>query len=248
MKMKNKTENEITFPSYLPFKKRTYSVVGYIDETEKFSDNKGYIDKESGNIYICSYISKPIHKDVPILYVNEDNTYTKKDASNSETYELFNINNMKNDMYNLSIEHIIENTNENDELYNEQALADMNAATAIFVPIINEDDDPLKKLIKQTIISKEIDINRLKHKMPQKYGITNMKSALVGKTKMSISNFMIWCELLGVSYDIIISDNGSDRINPLKDDIYYSSYGSNIENIPKIKDCINKFLSKVFKK
>ena len=240
--------NNIEFPSYLPFKKRTYAIVNFIEDTEEFKDNKGYIEKETGNIYICSKEYDPLHKDVPILYVNDDNTYTKKDSSNSETHDLFNINNMKNNLYNLSIENIIENTSEDDELYNEQALADMNAATAIFVPIINENDDPLKKLVKQTIISKEIDINRLKHKMPQKYGITNMKSALVGKTKMSISNFMIWCELLSVDYDVIISDNGTDNINPLKEDIYYSSHGSDIKTIPKIKECINKFLSKILKK
>ena len=99
----------------------------------------------------------------------------------------------------------------------------MNAATSIFVPTINEYDDPLKKLIKQVIISKKIDINRLKHRMPQKYGLTNMKSALVGKTKMSINNFNVWCELLGITYEVIITDNGSDSQNPLPNVIHYAS-------------------------
>ena len=143
----------------------------------------------------------------------------KKEVHSPQTKEIFH----KEYLYKLDMTGIINNTNENEELYNEEALADMNAATSVFVPIINENDDPLKKLIKQAIIDKKIDINRLKHKMPQKYGLTNMKSALIGKTKMSISNFNIWCELLGISYYIELGNNGTDDINPLPHPISFSS-------------------------
>ena len=81
----------------------------------------------------------------------------------------------------------------------------------------------LKKIVKQLIISKKIDINRLKHKLPEKYGLTNMKSALIGKTKMSINNFNMWFELLGATYEITVTDNGTDTQNPLIGQIRYSS-------------------------
>lgn len=211
----------LNFPMYLPFKgERTYSVVGYIGEVETYKDNKGYIDKKSGNIYICSKDEKPIHNDVPILFIDKsDKVINKKDVLNPQIQSVFK----ETSLYDLSVKHIADTTDENEELYNEEALADMNAATSVFIPTINEEDDPLKKLIKQVIISKKIDINRLKHKMPQKYGLTNMKSALVGKTKMSISNFNVWCELLGVNYEVIMSDNGSDNVDPLKSVIHYTN-------------------------
>ena len=209
------------FPMYLPFKgERTYSIIGFIQDGIDYQDNKGYIDKETGHIYICARFQPPYHLDVPILYVNADGTIKKKKEVHSpQTKEIFH----KEYLYKLDMTGIINNTNENEELYNEEALADMNAATSVFVPIINENDDPLKKLIKQAIIDKKIDINRLKHKMPQKYGLTNMKSALIGKTKMSISNFNIWCELLGISYYIELGNNGTDDINPLPHPISFSS-------------------------
>lgn len=232
-------DSVVRFPRFLPFKSRTYAVRGYIGDVETYVDNKGYVDKETDKIYICSKEHPPVHSDVPILLIREDHSQEKKDVTNSKTDELFVLNNT----YELSYNKIEENTSGDEILYNEEALADMNAASAVFVPIINEDDDSLKKVIKQVIIEKGIDINRLKHRMPQKYGLSNMKSALIGKTRMSISNFNVWCELLGVSYDIVISDNGTDKINPLEDDIHFTSDTNKITILPKLKESIVKVVN-----
>lgn len=242
---------ELRFPRFLPFKSRTYAIRGYIGEVTEYVDNKGYVDKETDKVYICSKEHPPAHSDVPILFIREDHSQEKRDSTNSKTDETFVLANT----YELSYDKIEETTSGDEILYNEEALADMNAASAVFVPIINEEDDSLKKVIKQVIIEKGIDINRLKHRMPQKYGLSNMKSALIGKTRMSISNFNVWCELLGVSYDIIISDNGTDRINPLQDDIYFTSDTNKIVIIPKLKEAVikvvnafNKMMEKVIGK
>lgn len=215
------------FPMFLPFtNERTYSVLGYIGEVDEYKDNKGYIDKETGKIYICSKDKEPAHNDVPILRVSED-SIEKVDVNSTQTIEAFSVDRL----YSLSYDNIIETTAEDEVLYNAEELADMNAASSVYIPIINEDDDPLKKIVKKIIIEKGIDINRLKHKMPKKYGLTNMKSALIGKTKMSIANFNMWCELLGVDYEITINDNGSDKIDPLKLTLHYLSYRDRIEEI-----------------
>lgn len=207
------------FPLYLMFSDRTYSVLGYIEDTTDFIDNKGYIKKKNGQIYICSKDEEPRHKDVPIMFVGKDGTITYKDTHNIITAKEFTENNL----HDLSIVNIAEQTHPDDILYNEEELADINAATTVFIPTINDTDDPLKKIVKKIIIDKKIDINRLKGRLPQKYGLTNMKSALVGTTKMSISNFNIWMEILGIDFDIIVSDNGSDKENPLPNPIHYSS-------------------------
>lgn len=208
------------FPLYLPFRgDRTYSILGYIGQVDTYIDNKGYIDESTGKIYICSKDKPPVHDDTPVIYVKDDGTYTLKDVNAPQVAEVFR----DAYLYDLSMPTILNTTKEHEVLYNAEALADMNAATTVFIPTINETDDPLKKIVKQLIISKKIDINRLKHKLPEKYGLTNMKSALIGKTKMSINNFNMWFELLGATYEITVSDNGTDTQNPLIGQIRYSS-------------------------
>ena len=215
----------ITFPRYLPFKTdRTYSVLGYIGKSE-YKDNKGYLDESTGKIYICSKDNPPVHNDVPIIYVHEDGTYTLHEVAAPHIKEVFR----EAYLHDLSFTHIIETTDPEEQLYNEEALTDINAATSRFVPTINDTDDPLKKIVKQSIISKGIDINRLKHKMPQKYGLTNMKSALIGTTKMSITNFIIWCELLCLEFEFSVIDNGKDNQNPLQKPITYTSERNRME-------------------
>lgn len=220
-------KKEITFPKYLLVKNdRTYSVVGYIGEVDMYIDNKCYVDRKSGNIYVCSTTGKPRHTDVPLLFVADDGTLSYGGTKNPSMLKEFTTDCLRD----LSVDYILENTSENEVLYNEQELADMNAATSTFVPIIKADDDPLKRLIKQAILEKGIDINRLKHKLPQKYGLTNMKSALVGSTKMSIVGFKIWCELLEIDFTFTLSDNGKDDQNPLKHTLVYTSKNDRIEN------------------
>jgi hypothetical protein len=215
------------FPKYLKFKNRIYSVMGYISNTSEYEDNKAYI-AEDGYIYVYADGGKPLHKDVPYMTMDSNNSLVYTDTTNPSTKEIFK---ESADLFSLSLDIIESTTAGDEELYNEEALADMNAATSIFIPTINDNDDPLKKIIKQIIISKRIDINRLKHRMPQKYGLTNMKSALVGKTKMSITNFIIWCELLGVNFEISIGDNGTDVEDPLQHIISFNSIGNTVSEI-----------------
>ena len=67
-------KKEITFPKYLLYRNdRTYAVVGYIDDPDiKFEDNKCYVEKKTGDIYVCCIGDKPLHTDVPIIFINGD--------------------------------------------------------------------------------------------------------------------------------------------------------------------------------
>ena len=224
--MANKDDKKITFPKYLLAKKdRAYTVVGYVGDVDFYTDNKCYIDKKTGQIYVCSIKEKPRHDDVPIVFIDDKGKATYAGTKNPTTLKEFRVENLRD----LSVDYILENTSEDEVLYNEKELADMNAATSTFIPIINDDDDPLKRIIKMAILEKNIDINRLKHKLPQKYGLTNMKSALVGSTKMSITGFKIWCELLEVNFEIAVFDNGKDAQDPLKTPLHYSSSDDRVE-------------------
>ena len=145
-------------------------------------------------------------------------------------------------MIDISLVNIIEKTKPNEVLYDEQEIQDMNSAASFYVPIINDSDDFLKKIVKNTIITKGIDINRLKGKTDQKYVLPNMKAALENKTKMSVIYFCCWMELLGCDFQIDIIDNGLDSTNKLKTDLIYTS---NTDKVYKsingdLVECINK--------
>ncbi len=212
------------FPQYVSTSERTVSVVGMVDKSKEekengvFLDGKGYIDEDE-NIWIYCGAGKPKNPNAyPYFWLNEDG---EKEFSEPQENmkKAFNAVNMKD----MSLEVIVDKTNENEELFDEEAINDMNAAAAFYVPQIRESDDFLKKTVKNTIIAKGIDINRLKVKTEQKYILPNMKAALDNKTRMSVMYFCCWMELLGCDFQISVSDNGTDETDPLKGELVYLS-------------------------
>lgn len=232
-----KKGTSIKFPQYVSGNARAVSVVGYITDTNfNYEDGKGYLDG-SGYVWIFCKNGKPKNSDeYPYFWIEDENImYSIPD---DEIRDKFNIDNM----IDISLVNIIEKTKPNEVLYDEQEIQDMNSAASFYVPIINDSDDFLKKIVKNTIISKGIDINRLKGKTDQKYVLPNMKAALENKTKMSVIYFCCWMELLGCDFQIDIIDNGLDSANKLKTDLIYTS---NTDKVYKsingdLVECINK--------
>lgn len=223
------------FPQYLTFNDYVFTILGYIDDFNEFAEGKGYIEKESGKIAIykkdvtndaddnkeLEKIARKLEYPVLTKVVRQKGfkTHTILTPTKNSVDEIFNIKQLED----LSTENIINNSHEDDVLYDEAALNDMNSSNGRFVPIINDDDDFLKKIVKSVIIAKGIDIKRLQHKFPEKHGLSNLKSVLVNKTKMSTLNFSIWQELLGFDFNVVITDNGKDNIDPLKKDVIFNS-------------------------
>lgn len=232
-----KKGTSIKFPQYVSGNARAVSVVGYITDTNfNYEEGKGYLD-DSGYVWIFCKNGKPKNSDeYPYFWIEDENImYSIPD---DEIRDKFNIDNM----IDISLVNIIEKTKPNEVLYDEQEIQDMNSAASFYVPIINDSDDFLKKIVKNTIITKGIDINRLKGKTDQKYVLPNMKAALENKTKMSVIYFCCWMELLGCDFQIDIIDNGLDSTNKLKTDLIYTS---NTDKVYKsingdLVECINK--------
>lgn len=219
------------FPQYVSTNERTVSVVGMIDKDkeeenkELYQDGKGYIDEDQ---YIWIYCNnKPKNKNqYPYFWINDEN---KKEFSEPDEIvkKAFSTENMSD----ISLFTIIDKTVPGEKLFDEEELNDMNAAAAFYVPIINDTDDFLKKIVKTTIIKKGIDINRLKGKTDEKYILPNMKAALQNKTKMSVVYFMCWMNLLGCDFEITINDGGEDKNDPLKKPLVYQSYHDKISEL-----------------
>ena len=213
------------FPQYVSTSQRTVSVVGMVDknnteEKEKgvFIDQKGYIDEDQ-NIWIFSGEGKPKNANAyPYFWFNKEG---KKEFS--EPSELirkaFSTENMKD----MSVVSIVENTEANVPLFDEQEIVDINSASAVYIPIINENDDFLKKIVKTVIIQKGVDINKLKSKTEEKYILPNMKAALQNTTKMSVNYFTLWMDLLGCTFEFIIQNDGDNTQDQLKNPVIYQS-------------------------
>ena len=225
---KKKTLEEIkNFPQYLPAKKKTVSVEGYIkNDNKNYTDNKGYID-DDGVIWIFNATGKPKNPNMyPYFWFTEDG---KLEFSNPDAImiNMFRIERLVD----MSLVNIINNTAENEVLFDEEEISNIISSTSFYVPEIKEDEDFLKKLVKYTILQKGIDINKLKSKTDEKYILPNMKAALNNKTKMSVVYFAYWMDLLGCDFEVTIMDNGTDKRDSLKNPILYQSHTEKLNNI-----------------
>lgn len=92
-----------------------------------------------------------------------------------------------------------------------------------FIPTIKEEDDFLKYVVKRIIIEKKINLKKYRDRFPNQYALNNMRSGLQKETKMTVTNFKIWCEILGVKWEMKISDIGNDKLNSLPEVIIIKS-------------------------
>lgn len=228
------------YPMYLQIPGRIIEVVGELssieniigsniddmsNDYEHLIPNKGYVMDD----YVYVYTDSKQHKsigDVPILTISKSgDTYTvTRKPSKINSMEVFSVKNLTP----MDAKAISDSLVEGEKLYDERELNDMNMASSVFVPEINETDDFLKKVIKQTIINKHIDISRLKSHLTKSYGLSNMKQALVLSTRMSTNVFVSWAELLGIDFTVTVKDNGRDTITPLKHPLTYTSYSDKV--------------------
>ena len=182
---------EIIFPQYINTTERTVSVNGMIKENDSksdYEDGKGYINS---NDEIWIYVNKKPPKNAinayPYFWFNKDGIKEYSEPS-VLMKNVFKVDSLQD----ISVLNIINTTDPNEQLYNEAEILDINASANFYIPIINKDDDFLKKIVKIIIIEKGIDINRLKSKTEMPYILPNMKTALQNKTKMSVSYFTAW--------------------------------------------------------
>ena len=192
---------------------------GCLPTTIRYELNRGYLNVNDGVVWIYSGKEKPANPDqYPYFWgkPGEKPTFSEPTEESKEAFREENLRDVSTKIINETLE-------ENEVLYNEQEINDLNDAQAVYVPIIREKDDFLKKIIKQAIINKGIDLARLKYKTSEKYILPNMKAALDNDTKMSVVYFGHWCELLGLDFSAVVYDNGTDTDDPLKKPIMYSS-------------------------
>ena len=213
----------LTFPQYISTKNRTVSVAGILknkeeDLPENYINGKGYLDPKDGSIWI--FANKKPNKlridNYPYFWFTSDSNREHSHPS-EEVRKIYHESNLRD----ISVMNIIENIKDGEAIYSPEELIDLNSSTSFYRPAVYDKDDPWKKMIKYMILTKGIDINRLKVKMGVPYKLPNMKTALSNDTKMSSPYFATWLELLGLEVKYVISDDGTDKLTPLGNEMIY---------------------------
>lgn len=213
----------------------TFTIAGNIVPGKRdYIPSKGYV-RDDGNIYIF-YETPPSNmilrnSSIARFWFEGDDLVFSEDKTPDHIY------NINSPAYCCcSVETIDHNTPEGFQPYNDAELADMWASQSVYIPVINEQkDDPMKAMIKETIIRKHVDINSYKSRVDKKYKITNLRSALDGETKMTITNWQVWADLMNFKFKIIIEDAGPTPL-PIGGKIVYDSATNTRSFIPEGMD------------
>ena len=79
----------------------------------------------------------------------------------------------------------------------------------VFAPPIEDNDDPLKRLIKAVLADLQVDMREYAHKFEQEYDMTNLKGSITKPNPLSMKYFLRWCEVLELTAFITVDSNNT---------------------------------------
>lgn len=192
-------------------------------EVKPFNKNsklkKGFGYLHDGMVYV--YRGKPVEfqpNQTGIFKIKGEYKFRGDEVDSKGIYDV-------EDIMELEPEAIYENLEEEpDDFVRTDELETVSNAREIYVPVIKESDDFLKTGIKKVIADKKINLKKKYRTLyNESNDLSNMASTLKGKTKMTTPKFLDWANILDVSWELRIYDNGKDKLNPLKEDIVITS-------------------------
>lgn len=196
-----------------------YLEVNIFHENEKLKKGLGYV--KDGYVYVYQgKVDKFNKKELNAgIYMDRYGKYVVIDHEESvkDKYHVDNVTDF-------DVKRIFDEIEKKEEQFiDHEDIEIINSNSEFYKPTMNEDDDFLKAIVKKIIVAKRINLSNYKSKFTNPYTLNNLKSSLNKKTKMSVLNFKIWCEILGVNWTMIIEDNGEDKITPLVEPLDISS-------------------------
>lgn len=230
------------FPKLIVTNDKSIRVLGYIDTESKpkntYIPGKGYLD-ENGIVRIYSDHEPPLSQlnSMPYIWEDKDDHKYRLSKPNKIILSMFKEEKLVDD----SKENIVKKTLPNEILYDEREMREMQSRSDVFIPVIRGEDDFLKKIIKMVIIEKGINIKRLEASFDKIYQLANMKIALQNNTAMSVKYFVKWAELLGIDFELSVTDNGEDLKDPLNQKLTYLSYKDDVLNEEELEEYLQKF-------
>ena len=105
---------ELIFPRYLYYsQEHILTVIGYLDDATKYTKNRGYVDRETGKIYVYD----PMIEGIPYFTVSDDGKINKFEWTKRQFEHIFDVSKTYED----SLETIVKTTPKDRDLYNEEA-------------------------------------------------------------------------------------------------------------------------------
>lgn len=194
-----------------------YYPVSLYFEGEKLKKNMAYIRGDYVYVYYGKIPSNEVPEKPGIYKQNNDYVFIEPDKSQRNIYSVDNV-------YELNPSAIFDMIESNKaEFIQPEDIEVINNNSEIYTPTIKSSDDFLKYIVKKMIIDKKINLRNYKGRFNNEYALNNMKSGLNKTTKMTVTNFIKWAEVLGVDWELSVWDNRTDTINPLPDKITISS-------------------------
>jgi hypothetical protein len=192
------------------------------DDEKKLKKGVGYL--YNGNVLVyhgkLEKFSSQLHCGIYMdgnreHVIVEPSTKQERDMYSSKNIVDFNIDSIYSEIH-----------NNKEEFLNDRDIEIINANAEVFTAVIKQNDDFLKKSIKEALNRKKINLKIYRDRFKNEHSLNNMKSALNKKSKMSVGYFLDWCEILGLDWTIIVRDSGEDPISNIGDAIIFSSTDS----------------------
>lgn len=173
-------------------------------------------------------------KEYPMISYDKDkNIMTKPDIDGVE----ITLESVLNGRLNI----ICERTAEDADFSKDLNIASVASSSSIYEPVISEEDDFLKRLIKTVFLIKKVPTTKYRKKLSKTYAFSNLFQGLNSSTKISTIVWQTWIEILGIDCIIILKDSGDDKEDPINDYIVYKSRNDSLNVIKK--DEISDFVS-----
>ena len=212
-------------------------IMGFFNdfETEELEDEHAYIFNDGVYVYYKK-LPKNIG-DLPMIYIAKDG-------------EIITLSNVNGDT--ISITEVVESkfsllcnaTDDDMDFTKNVESAPQASSSAVYVPVINEGDDFLKKLIKSVFLIKQVPTTRYRKKITKAYQFSNIFQALNNVTKTSTTMWQTWMELLGIDYIVILKDAKLEVDEPCIEN--YLVYRSRNDTISTVQpENIRNYLSDI---
>lgn len=223
------------YPGFIFTPDKVFRVVSEFstNETNKyaFEDGKAYLNPDTKQIWVYKDTCPTDKNKYPYMWF--ENGTLRFSTPCKEIIKLFK----EKEARVMETEKIIAETNadesNNEPIFDDTIINDLNASSERFHPVIYDKDDFLKKLIKNVLNMVCISLNKYKSRVKQKYMISNMKSALMSQTKMSTMYFNAWIEMLGLKMTVIIESDESAE-DKIPEPIVYLSERDNVFKLSEL--------------
>ena len=163
---------------------------------------KGFAYERDGKDYIYGGKRKGKEPFLPGYFykVNGDFVYIEPEPAKKDLY-------ISDRVIELSDSGIINAVNE--DKFKEVDPSIIESSEEYFAPDILDSDDMLKRIVKRVLAEKKLSFKSAKTRFKNEYDITNMKSALMKPSMMSMRYFNKWVELTDIT-SITVTANFKD--------------------------------------